>query len=132
MLDKYKLEYGRCSDIFLSIHSELQAKAKAAEQVTTAWKDQVGAAGSSGHRVESSINFNEIVTGHQYPVLVQSLVSSRAKNMLKALADFFYSRVLPMEDAVLRAGYEPHALGAQWQVHPAIELLKGEAKALGL
>jgi hypothetical protein len=139
LLDKYKAEYGRCSDIFLSIHSELQAKAKAAETAAKdhvmAAKDRAGAGVSAGgHRGgdSSSVSLADIVTGHQYPVLVQRLVTPRARNMLKTLADFFYSRVLPMEEAVLRAGYEPHAAGAQWQVHPAVEVLKAEARALGL
>lgn len=78
------------------------------------------------------ISTDSIYDGQNYPALVQSQVSDRAKDMLLTLSSFFYNRILPAESDILKAAYEPSSPGAQWNIHPTVEILKAEAKAMGL
>jgi acyl-CoA dehydrogenase family protein 10 len=117
MLERYKRSFGATSDFFLSAYGQQkQSQSRVLEHQAT----------------KLSLSTDDIYAGRHYPALVQSLVSDRAKDMLLVLADFFYYRVLPEEAAIMKNAYEPSVPGGQWQVHPTIEILKEEAKSLGL
>jgi acyl-CoA dehydrogenase family protein 10 len=65
------------------------------------------------------------------PDLSRGSMSPRALDMLQGLEDFMQSRVLPRESEILEHAYETP--GAQrWQVHPAMEELKAQARTCGL
>lgn len=117
MLERYKRSFGATTDFILTAYRE--QKIEESKVV--------------GHQVvKSQQSIDDIYAGRHYPVLVQSLVSDRAKDLLLTAADFFYYRILPAENSIMNAAYEPAAPGEQWCIHPAVETLKEEAKALGL
>lgn len=115
MLERYKSSFGTGSAALLSTYEEQNKNPIAASKIR-----------------ERSFSPDDIYAGRHYPVMVDSMVSERAKDILQSVSDFFYTRILPAESEIMKAAYEPSSPGAQWTVHPLVESLKGEAKALGL
>lgn len=113
MLERYKRSYGAASDVFLSHYSQQQKSG-----------------GVSNETVSTSVD--DLRAGRHYPPLVSPLASDRAKDILLSLADFVHYRIIPAEETILKSHYEPSSAGSQWSIHPMVESLKEEAKALGL
>lgn len=57
-------------------------------------------------------------------------MSDKASATLKQLNDFMITRVMPTANAIQEQGYQDNE--SKWTIHPSMEVLKSEAKALGL
>lgn len=71
----------------------------------------------------------EATSLYRIPPICESLLSDRAKKLLRQLNDFMISTVYPQEASLLQQMYESQD---KWNIPPEVEALKSQAKEAGL
>jgi acyl-CoA dehydrogenase len=59
-------------------------------------------------------------------------ISDKAKTTIAAISQFMEEKIFPLEKSMQTASHHGNPNWQQWQINPAIESLKKEAKAIGL